>query len=361
MSGHWNMDYLGVMVDMAGCPNRCRHCWLGSHKNGNMTVDEFRGIADQFKNCRDEKGSSISELGFFSWWREPDFRDDYRELWRLEQEVSSPGRARRFELLSIWRLARDDSYAKWAATLPPKACQITFFGMEENTDWGVRRKGAFRDSLLATERLLDAGIVPRWQLFLTERCLSELDEFVRLIYTLELHKRCEAIGQKFEVFIGGMSPEGNGYEVDDVRIDEEGAARIPRELTDICREGIVMLGQPEYLLLDSLLRDDSPPNAGANIPSVSVNSDFDVYPNIAEPTEWWRLGNLKTDGVGAIIKAYRDETTPGMRMNRETSVSELALRYGDRNSKKLYHKEDLVCRFIHQWGVDYMEGRINVE
>ena len=29
------MSYLAVMADMAGCPNRCRHCWLGSHKNGN--------------------------------------------------------------------------------------------------------------------------------------------------------------------------------------------------------------------------------------------------------------------------------------------------------------------------------------
>jgi len=31
----FDMSYLGAMVDMAGCPNRCRHCWLSSHKNGN--------------------------------------------------------------------------------------------------------------------------------------------------------------------------------------------------------------------------------------------------------------------------------------------------------------------------------------
>ena len=49
MSEKFDMSYLGVMVDMAGCPNRCRHCWLGSHKNGNMTVNDFRSIADQLK------------------------------------------------------------------------------------------------------------------------------------------------------------------------------------------------------------------------------------------------------------------------------------------------------------------------
>jgi hypothetical protein len=204
MKKHFEMSYLGVMVDMAGCPNCCCHCWLGSHKNGNMTVDEFKWIAQEFKSWHDENGNGIKELGFFSWWREPDYRDDYRELWELEIELSTPVRAERFELLSTWRLARDESYAKWAATLEPKTCQITFFGMEGNTDWGMRRKGAFRDQLLATERCLKAGIAPRWQLFLTKRCLGEMNEFLSLIHNLDLISRCEAIGLKFEFFIGGI-------------------------------------------------------------------------------------------------------------------------------------------------------------
>jgi len=360
MSKNWSKDYLGVMADMAGCPNRCRHCWLGSHMNGSMIIDDFRDIASRFKNWRDENGEGIREFSFFSWWREPDFCNNYRELWQLEQELSSPGQARRFELLSIWRLARDESYAKWAATLEPKVCQITFFGMEENTDWGMRRKGAYRDNLLAVERLLDVGIAPRWQLFITKPCLGELDKFTGLIYELDLFKRSEAVGHKFEVFIGGISPEGNGYDLEGVRIDESDTALIPQELISICREGIDMLGQPEYVLIDSLLHNDSPPNISANFPCVAVNADYDVYPNIAEPTEWWRLGNLKTDGVDNIIKAYRDETTPGMKMNREVPISELARRYGNNHSKMLYDKNDLICRWLHQWGVDYMEGRNDV-
>ncbi len=65
-------------------------------------------------------------------------------LWALEQVLSSPGRAERFELLSTWRLALDLEYAKWAAALSPKICQITFFGMEESTGWGMKRRGAVR-------------------------------------------------------------------------------------------------------------------------------------------------------------------------------------------------------------------------
>ena len=350
---HFDMSYLGVMVDMAGCPNRCRHCWLGGHKNGNMSMEDFRGIAKQFRGWQDENGQSLMELGFFSWWREPDYRDDYRALWKLEQELSSPGRAQRFELLSIWRLAHDESYAKWAAMLPQKVCQITFFGMEENTDWGTRRSGAFNDCLLATERLIDAGIAPRWQLFITKRCVGELDSFLRLIYDLDLHKRCEAIGQTFEVFIGGISPEGSGYAIENIRMEEDDLLRIPQELIHICREGADLLGQPESVLVESLVHEESPANLRTNSPSVSVNADFDVYPNIAEPTAWWRLGNLKSDGIDAIIKAYRDETTPGMRANRDIPVRELARRYGDASSKKLYSKDDLLRRWLHQWGSQY--------
>jgi len=351
-----NIEKLNVLLDMAGCPNRCRHCWLGSHKNGCMSIDDFQNTATQFKEWRDEDGVGISKLGFFSWWREPDFRDDYRDLWEIEKCLSTPGQAQRFELLSIWRLARDESYAKWAATLGPKACQITFFGMEENTDWGTNRVGAFKDCLVASERLINAGIAPRWQLFITKRGLADLDPFLRLVYELDLHKRCEEIGQKFEVFIGGTSPEGNGYELEDERIEENDLALIPQGLIDICREGTSLLGKPENTLLDSLLADGTAPNVEAP-PAIMINADWDAYPNNAEPTEWWRLGNLKADGVDAIIKAYRDETPPGMKMNRTMPISELARRYGDYGSTKLYDRSDLVCRFMHQWGVDFMKER----
>ena len=43
-----------------------------------------------------------------------------------------------------------------------------------------------------------------------------------------------------------------------------------------------------------------------------------------------------------------------MRANREIPICEPARRYGDINSEKLYSKDDLLSRWLHQWGVDYM-------
>ena len=356
MRRKWDLSYLGVAVDMAGCPNRCRHCWLGSHRNGNTSVDEFKEIAEQFKNWRDENGEGIRELGFFTWWREPDYRDDYRELWKLEQELSSSGRAQRVELLSTWRLARDETYAKWAATLEPKVCQVTFLGMGDNTDWGMRRKGAFREQLTATERCLAAGIAPRWQLFVTKRCLTELDGFLQLIHDHRLFERCAEMGRRFEVFIGGISPEGNGYDIDNLRLEEGDLRLIPKELLSISREGTDLLGQPEYLLLAELMKCDAPPDMSVNFPCLAVNADYDVYPNLAEPTKWWLLGNLKIDGIDKIMINYRDEKTPGMRANCNIPIRDLAKAYGDPTSKNLYDRGDLISRFMHQWGMDYMKG-----
>ncbi|MGI6238562.1 MAG: hypothetical protein ACOYI5_02925 [Christensenellales bacterium] len=346
----WDNGFLGVAVDMAGCPNQCRHCWLGGHRNGDMTMDEFRDIARAFRDWRDENGVGIAEIGFATWWREPDYHDQYRALWALEQELSSPGRAQRFELLSTWRLARDPAYATWAATLAPRACQITLFGMEENTDWFMRRTGAFRDQMTATERLLEAGIAPRWQLFLTKRCLGELDDFMRLMDDMQLVKRCEAIGMKFEVFLNSMSPEGSAYAVDHLRVEAGDVARIPQELIACSREGAALLGEPEDALVERFLARDDAPNLDATFPCLFIDADYNVYPNIAEPVPWWLLGNIKTDGVDAVLRAYRAGATPGMRANREIPVRELARRYGDAGSKKLYAAGDLITRFLHEWG-----------
>lgn len=354
MSGTRELTSLALMADMAGCPNRCRHCWLGDHPDGRMTPQDVRDIAGQFRAWRDEEGGRIEELGVFTWWREPDYRADYRALWALEQELSSPGRALRFELLSTWRLARDPSYAPWAASIGTRVCQITFFGMEDSTDWGMRRSGAYRDQLLATKRCIEAGIAPRWQLFITKRCLHELEDFLRLIANLRLRERCEAAGLRFEMFVGGISPEGAGYDIEDGRLEEGDLDLIPGELAAMSRDGLKRLGSPERALMAELTHADATPNVDVEPKALAIDANFDVYPNLAEPAPWWRLGNLREDGAAAILKAYLEESTPGMRINRTIPLFTLARQYGDPAGRRLYERDDLICRLLHQAGVDAM-------
>lgn len=332
----WNGKRLNLMADMAGCPNRCRHCWLGAQKNGCMHADDLRGMVEDIRAWRGADGQGVEALGVFTWWREPDFCDEYRALWALEQELSTPGCARRYELLSTWRLARDATYAPWAAAIGTKVCQITFFGMEENTDYFMRRRGAFHDQLLATERCLQAGILPRWQLFPTKRSLGELDAFARLMDEMRLRERCAELGGEFIYFLNSMSPEGNGYGLEDIRLTAGDLPRMPQVFVEHSRDGFALLGRPEHELLPALLEDDAPPNLWVEPPSIAINAEFDVYPNLAGPAPWWRLGNWKTDGARKILDTLQRGDTLGMRANITLPLRELARRYGDTAGDRLY-------------------------
>ncbi len=81
---------LSVMLDLEGCPNHCRHCWLGERKKGKLSIEDLIWTANAFKGWRDEWVVGIEELGFHTWWREPDYRNDYRKLWELERNLSDP-------------------------------------------------------------------------------------------------------------------------------------------------------------------------------------------------------------------------------------------------------------------------------
>jgi len=101
---------IGVALDMHGCPNRCRHCYLGFGSNRKLSDGDLRWTAAQFRNYLETFDTMIESLSISSHFREPDYSDEYRHLYQIEEELSD-GKPERRELLSIWRLAHDPSYA----------------------------------------------------------------------------------------------------------------------------------------------------------------------------------------------------------------------------------------------------------
>ncbi|MGI6376472.1 MAG: hypothetical protein ACOX3S_10785 [Anaerolineae bacterium] len=49
------IDRLVACLDMAGCPNRCRHCWLGVAPNGRLTRDDLCYLAVRYGDPRGER------------------------------------------------------------------------------------------------------------------------------------------------------------------------------------------------------------------------------------------------------------------------------------------------------------------
>ncbi|MGN1143434.1 MAG: hypothetical protein ACI4SU_02625, partial [Anaerovoracaceae bacterium] len=70
-----------IALDMNGCPNRCRHCWIGHSPNGNLTEEDLKYAAAQFRPYTDC-------LEVYDWYREPDYHDDYKLRWELCEQLS---------------------------------------------------------------------------------------------------------------------------------------------------------------------------------------------------------------------------------------------------------------------------------
>jgi len=344
---------------MHGCPNRCRHCYIGDPAAGRMTHDDLHWAARQFREFlkHGEDKPFVEKLTVASCLREPDYSDDYEQLYELEQELSD-GPPARHELLSIWRLARDEKYAPWAKKIGPDTCQISFFGLEEVQDWFCRRRGAFRDSLLATERLLDAGMKPRWQLFLTKKILPDLPGLMKLVDEMRLRERVRALGGDFVMFMHPPALSGEGIHLADIHATLSDIKLIPKELVESSRRhfGTENMWPTEAETLSRILSGAEPAKPPYSYPEklwFIVAANWDVYTNMGNQgsgAPCWILGNLKRDSLSNIIANFEEDRILPLRLNRPKVLREAARRYGNP------HSRDIVNEIEGYWYERYCEA-----
>ena len=288
-----------VCLDMRGCPNRCRHCWLGVTPNGYLEEPDLRFVAQAFRPF-------TRDLEVMDWYREPDYGDDYQKMWELTGALSDR-KTPHFENLSIWRAVRDSNYIPWLRSLGVRSAQLTLFGGEETTDLFFGRKGVYHEILETIDRLLENGIAPRIQTFIYKQNIGELPHIEKLIDELDLENRCSACGREFAFFLHQGSCDGENEQFYDDWITPEDIRAIPpglarRTLRHYGRASLEeVLGKPEGELVEELLLDHTTENLVTDTPVFYVDRQFDVYPNYETPSESYRLGNLKTDGVRAVL------------------------------------------------------------
>lgn len=321
-----------ICLDMAGCPNRCKHCWIGHSPNASLTEMNLQDVAEQFKPY-------ANQMTIYSWLREPDYHKAYQRLWELENELSHNATPERFELLSFYRIVRDPEYLNWAYEQGVRTCQLTFFGLEEMTDQYVGRKGAFLELLKATDMVLESKIAPRWQVFVNKENLAELETIIMLSESLRLKERCQEFGGIFELFVHQGSCDGENEK----RITDEDLLKIPTSTLKFD------LGQPESYWVEKFSEDDSTRSFMSEEPTFFVSSSFEVYPNISAMSSWWSLGNLKQDGIEMILKRYVDEKSLAQRVSTTVSLKELVKACGDVSSRRLFDEEDYIHYLINQY------------
>lgn len=330
---------LSLAADLFGCPNRCRHCWLGHMPNIKMDDNADIWLIEYFKPF-------FSKIKFYSWLREPDFCGDYRQRWQRDQQISVGTSPERFELASFWRIVRDPQYAPFLKSVGVKKVQLTFFGLEDLTDKFTGRKGAFRELLNAAEILIENQIAPRWQAFINEENIDEIVQLRDLTVDLRLDKRCRDFGGEFKFFVHAGSCDGENRKLYPIRIQKN---HIPDTLIPCYLNYQNVMSEQECC--QSLAGDSSHVvYHNGDLIVLNISNQFDAFFNFTHMTDNWKIGNLKTDHQADIIRRIVEEDIPALRLAKSVTVGELVRKYGDFQSKRAFligdYKEYLLNRLI---------------
>jgi MoaA/NifB/PqqE/SkfB family radical SAM enzyme len=342
------MEKIVVALDMAGCPNRCKHCWLGHSPNGHLNKDDLYYIASEFKKI-------TNNLEVASWYKEPDFLDNYKELYEIENELSDNKEIPHFELLSYWRAVRDNKYIPWLKELGVNACQLTLWGGKKSTDFYIGRKGAYDEILQTINLLLDNKIVPRIQIFINKNNLKELKNIENIIVSLNIKNRCKEIGKVFSVFVHQGSCDGENRKNYDIWITPEDINEIPdmiccNTLKHFKKDKIIdVFGYTESILFEKLAEAKNTLNYVSNNPIFFVDKDFNVYPNISNISYYWALGNLKQDGIKKIIDNYVNNKSVAQNISTTIPISELVRLIGNYKSQKLFGENDYKIYLLNEY------------
>lgn len=323
-----------LAFDIYGCPNRCKHCWIGFPKHSKMNPDEVFDAFSKIKNEQENLSYYDSELEFIDIsFREPHYGDDYKSLYERMDKINGCKLevAKNYELISLWRLVNDGDYLPWIKERGIRKAQLKVFGMRETNNFFYGRKGAHAELINGTNILIDNGIIPRWQIYLNKMGIDELSEVKHLAYSLDLFAKVKNLGENFSLRGFPYDSSGAGLKNHCYRIDEDDIDKCPVDIVDI-----------SSLRVEKDLINDSMTNPNISIAPKSHNlwffitANWDVYPNFNGINPWWKLGNLKSDKWERILERYINNDTFGLKMMVEKPLRELVIECGEPDSRKVF-------------------------
>jgi MoaA/NifB/PqqE/SkfB family radical SAM enzyme len=337
-----------VCLDLAGCPNRCKHCWIGISPNGKLNINDLCFVADKFRPF-------TNNLEITSWYREPDFLENYKELWEIENKLSDSRTVKHFELISFWRAVRDKNYIPWIKDLGVQKCQLTLWGGKEKTDYYTGRNGAFDEIIETINILINNRIAPRIQIFANRDNVDNLIEIENIINDMKLEEKCLSIGIPFSAFVHQGSSDGENMKLYDIyitpnEINKISGSLVKYSLKHFNKNNIMdIFGLTEQTIYDELVKDNSTVNYTTEEPIFYVDKDFDVYPNISNCTAYWCLGNLKKDAIEMIVNNYIENKSIAQNISINVSLCDIVKEIGNRKSQRLFGKNDYKIYILNKY------------
>lgn len=348
---------LSIAFDIYGCPQHCKHCWIGSYNHSDMFPEEIFTEFNKIKNDHGKHkywGAEIQYLGID--FLEPHYGNNYKEIYSEMDKLNNNHKfdiENNFDLFSIWRITRDESYVHWLKKRGMKYGQIKIFGINETNDYFYGRKGANIDIIKGTNVLLQNGIIPRWQFYYNKIGLNEINDLIKLIDDMNLHKRANELGGEFVFHAVTFDSDGIGFRNHNYRIEKNEIDIIPQSLLENSErysgKKSMFTSESEYYeeLFDS--------NELLELPREHwlwffITSDWNVYPNFMGIAPWWKIGNLKEDEWNKIITNYVCDNCLGLKTFSNMKIQYLIRKYCNRKSNKVYtSKKDLLVYLVNRY------------
>jgi MoaA/NifB/PqqE/SkfB family radical SAM enzyme len=190
-------------------------------------------------------------------------------------------------------------------------------------------------------KLLEYGIVPRFQAFVNKENVEEMEHIVHLAQQTGLAQHPD-----FRAFVHAGGCDGANEALYDIRITPEDLEKIPAQLKEWTKQHLgktveEFAGARECELYREMLEEDTP--IGYDVPGqpvLYIDHAYNVYPNLTAPQPAWCYGNLMEESVETILQRVKTGDTPAMRVMREVPVKELVRACGNADSERLFDRGD---------------------
>ena len=361
-------DSISLELHISGCPNTCRHCKDDGRRpfGALMSLDEAKWIVKQFSDLTESNPPAVKSLGALIHY-EPTAHPDFLSLQEYCLEVSDNSE----DLIGTFStngygIVRDDDYLHTLNRLKEQgfnAIKSTLHGLEEHHDWFVCRKGAFRDIFLTAEKAAEAGMVVGFNIYLdkysTKDFLGLIDFIRRFEKNMSDRFGSSEIGisvvvpdfivgsKRLRVYESKLRPRLSDLEA--LRPELEQFMKPPY---DKYTEGYwteKVLNQPLNVSIKQIMDEaagESDTEFYERNAILAVDRSFDVYER-SFYYDWSpvKQGNLKTDGVMAILERVRE-----FQPREYPDIPMLAQGFGDKNSKLIHTKlSSLRNKWIDAW------------
>ena len=131
---------------------------------------------------------------------------------------------------------------------------------------------------------------------------------------------------------------------------------LPKELVESTRKhfgGKELVWRTEGELVSEILTEGDTFPYAYSYPEclwMLIKSNWDVFSNVGAYDEWWRIGNLRTDPVAAILARFRGNDCPGLHTIHAVSPRYLADKHGDPTGERIYtNKDDLLGLYVGRY------------